>query len=329
MAFRGLLLAALLPALAAGSAAHGQGIVGRRREGALLQTWGAALDGQGASARDTPVTRVVKLLEEMSATLGKEMDEDAALYDKLACWCNTNEYEKTNSISEAESKISELTSSIEANTAKVAELKTAIKQLEEDIASNKKALAEATALRAKEAKAFHESELGSIQSIENLKAALTVLSKHHSLLQVPKTHIMGVAATLGYQLRAHEKLLKGVLSPSQRRAVAAFVQAPADYFDAEPTFKQSYAPASGEIFGILKQMKETFESNLSQSQKDEMAAQKGYEELKAAKEELIASMTDQIETKTQELASTDEKLAQAKEDIEDTRNSLAGTRSSS
>ena len=52
------------------------------------------------------------------------------------------------------------------------------------------------------------------------------------------------------------------------------MQAPGDYFDAEPTFKQSYAPQSGQIFGILKQMKETFETNLSNSQKEEMEAQK-------------------------------------------------------
>merc|ERR1740127_169732 len=105
--------------------------------------------------------------------------------------------------------------------------------------------------------------------------------------------------------------------------VDAFVQAPEDYFDAEPTFKQSYAPASGEIFGILKQMKETFESNLSASQKEEMANQKAYEDLKAAKEAEIKAGQDQIDSKTQELADTDEKNAQAKQDIEDTRNSLS------
>merc|ERR1712203_69655 len=95
------------------------------------------------------------------------------------------------------------------------------------------------------------------------------------------------------------------------------------YFDASPTFKQSYAPQSGEIFGILRQMKETFEANLSDAQKEEMANQKAYEDLKAAKEAEIAAGQSQIDTKTQELADTDEKLAQAKEDIEDTRNSLA------
>merc|ERR1719393_567095 len=134
---------------------------------------------------------------------------------------------------------------------------------------------------------------------------------------------MGVAATLQHELQKHADLLRGVLTHKQRREVAVFVQAPADYFDAKPTFKQSYAPQSGEIFGILKQMKETFESNLSQSQKDELANQKAYEDLKAAKEEEIAAAQAQIDTKTRELATTDEKLAQAKQDIEDTRASLS------
>merc|ERR1712187_679865 len=100
-------------------------------------------------------------------------------------------------------------------------------------------------------------------------------------------------------------ILRGVLTRKERKVVASFIQAPADYFDATPTFKQSYAPQSGEIFGILKQMLETFESNLSQSQKEELAAQAAFEALKAAKEEEIAAGQAQIDTKTSELADTD------------------------
>ena len=36
-----------------------------------------------------------------------------------------------------------------------------------------------------------------------------------------------------------------------------------------PTFKQSCAIQSGEIFGIFKQIKESFDTNLSDSQKEE------------------------------------------------------------
>ena len=83
------------------------------------------------------------------------------------------------------------------------------------------------------------------------------------------------------------------------------------------------SPQGGEIMGILKQMKETFETNLSASQKEEMQAQAAYEDLKAAKEAEIKAGTELKDTKTQELADTDEKLAQSKQDLEDTRNSLS------
>merc|ERR1719401_2162813 len=135
--------------------------------------------------------------------------------------------------------------------------------------------------------------------------------------------MLSVATTLQHEMRKHSARLSGVLTHHERKALAAFLQSPQDYFDAEPTFKQSYAPQSGEIFGILKQMKESFESNLSDSQKEEMANQKAYEDLKAAKTDEIKAGQDQIDAKTQELASTDEKLAESKEDLEDTKKTLS------
>merc|ERR1712178_50964 len=141
------------------------------------------------------------------------------------------------------------------------------------------ALDKATAIRQKELAEFNEEEKDLLGSISALKSAVTVLSKHNSLLQVPRSHVAGVAASVQNAMQRHASLLSGVLTHSERRAVSAFIQAPEDYFDAEPTFKLSYAPQSGAIFGILKQMKETFETNLSSSQKEEMASQKAYEEL--------------------------------------------------
>merc|ERR1719401_3413041 len=69
-------------------------------------------------------------------------------------------------------------------------------------------------------------------------------------------------------------------------------------------------------------MKETFESNLSTAQKEELANQKAYEDLKAAKEAEIAAGLEAIDTKTAELASTKEKLEAAKQDLIDTKASL-------
>merc|ERR1719217_1192422 len=74
---------------------------------------------------------------------------------------------------------------------------------------------------------------------------------------------------------------------------------------------------------MLQQMKESFETNLANAQKDEAESQSDYESLKAAKEQEIAAGTELADTKTQELATTDEKNAQDKESLELTRETLA------
>jgi chromosome segregation ATPase len=218
------------------------------------------------AAKNRPVSKVITLLKDMLKQLEKEAEEDEEIYDQLACWCETNDKEKTKSIGDAESKIEQLTTAIEDLTAGSARLNTEIKNLEKEVAKNQEALDQATEIRQKELAEFNAEEKDLLGSISALKSAVTVLSKHNSasLLQIGS---MG-AITSGVQaaMQMHGDLLKGVFTHKQRRAVAAFLQSPQDYFDAEPTFKQSYAPQSGEIFGILKQMKETFEANLAQTQ---------------------------------------------------------------
>jgi len=264
------------------------------------------------AAKNRPVSKVITLLKDMLKQLEKEAEEDEEIYDQLACWCETNDKEKTKSIEDAEAKISDLTTKIEELTASSARLTTEIKNLEKEVAENQEALDQATALRQKELAEFNAEEKDALQAIGALKSAVTVLSKHNAgaFVQVPASHLQGIASTLEYQIQKHASLFQGVLTHSERRTIAAFVQT-------------GYAPQSGEIFGILKQMKETFEENLSTSQKEEHENQKAYEELKAAKTDEIKAGQDQIDAKTDELATTDEKLAESKEDLEDTKNSLS------
>jgi len=274
------------------------------------------------SAKNRPVSKVITLLKDMQKQLQQEAEEDEEIYEKMACWCETNDKDKTKAIADAEARIEDLTTDIESLTAASSRLNAEIVNLEKEVAKNQAALDKATAIRTKELAEFNAEEKDMLGSISALKSAVTVLSKHHGGALLQSTQIQ-LQTTLQHELSKHGALLKGVLTKSQRKFVASFAQAPEDYFDAEPTFKQSYAPQSGEIFGILKQMKETFETNLAQSQKDELANQQAFEDLKAAKEVEIAAAQEQIATKTQELATTDEKLAQSKQDIEDTRNSLS------
>merc|ERR1719359_1451410 len=157
---------------------------------------------------------------------------------------------------------------------------------------------------------FNAEEKDMMQSIQALKNAVLVLSKHH---EMPAESLVSVASIIKHHMGS--KAVQGTISPTQKQSITAFLQQPAGF--------SSYAPASGQIFGILKQMKETFESNLSQSQKDELAAQDTFASLKSSKEAEIAAASQSKDNKTVELADTDEANAQAKVDLKDTKDALS------
>jgi len=273
-------------------------------------------------AKNRPVTKVINLLKDMIKQMEKEGEEDEEVYEAMGCWCVTNDKAKTKSIADAEQAIGDLTSAIEGFTASGAKLNTEVAQLEKELAKNTESLEEATAMREKELAAFNAEEKETITTVGSLKAAVTALSKHHdaaSFLQLETTstsvHSIEMWSTLKAQLHRQASLLEGAFTPHQKKKVFSFIQ--------ESVEHGSFAPASGEIFGILKQMKESFETNLANSQQEEQQSQKDYEEVKAGKEEEIKAATELIDVKSGELATADEKNAQSKEMLEDNRNVLA------
>jgi len=78
----------------------------------------------------------------------------------------------------------------------------------------------------------------------------------------------------------------------------------------------SYAPQSSQIFGILKQMEEEFDANLSQSQKDEMKAVAEFSELSTSKSSQIAAAKEKLDSLEGDYAANAKALSDAKEDYE-------------
>ena len=109
-----------------------------------------------------------------------------------------------------------------------------------------------------------------MQSIDALKTAIQVLSKQNaaSFLQTTKRHTIRLAPSENtIRLAPSENTNRrqmdkrtSLLTHHERKLVTAFIQE-----------GDSYAPQSGEIFGILNQMKESFKQNLAETQKDEAA----------------------------------------------------------
>merc|ERR1719382_2171946 len=104
------------------------------------------------ASKNRPVSKVITLLKDMLKQLEKEQEEDETIYDKLACWCETNDKEKTKAIAEAEAAAS-------------ARLNTEIKNTEQEVAKNQQALDKATAIREKELAEFNEEEKETLQAL--------------------------------------------------------------------------------------------------------------------------------------------------------------------
>merc|ERR1719181_1438490 len=85
---------------------------------------------------------------------------------------------------------------------------------------------------------------------------------------------------------------------------------------------QSYSPASGEIVGILKQLKENMENELDEATKEENAAIAEFEGLVAAKEKEIQAATEAIEAKTARVGEVAVDIVNKKNDLQDTMDSL-------
>merc|ERR1719316_349509 len=104
------------------------------------------------------------------------------------------------------------------------------------------------------------------------------------------------------------------LSSSDRDVLASFLS------HGEGT---GYVPQSGEIVGILKQMKDTMAADLKEITETEEKAKADFEGMMKAKAAQIAALTQEIEEKTERLGNRGVELVNMKEDLDDTQKSLA------
>jgi len=285
----------------------------------------AALRIDNSDRASPAVSRVVNLLKDMQAELQKEADNDSELYDKLVCWCETNEKEKTKAIEIAKQMISDYTATIEETAAKNAQLTTDVAQLKKEVADNSASLDQATALRTKESGEFQTDEKDAIASIGSLKNAVMTLGKHNegsSLVQ--RETLVQLTTMLRRHMKENTAVFAGAVAPHQRQMLMNLLQRPDGMLSLlqESQGAPAYAPASGEIFGILKQMKESFETNLEGSRKDEAESAKSFGELKSAKQMEIKAATEKAFNKEAEAAVALKKNAEAKEGLKNTQKAL-------
>jgi len=287
---------------------------------ALKAGFAAKLENDLADMKVRPIMKVVRMLEDMKEELNKELEDDKAVQELLECWCTTGVKEKTKAIQLAEARIAELEAALGEALAKINELKSKRKSVQEEQYADQAALDESEEMRMKDNKAFHETEGDLLQAIDATENAITMLSKHNPGF----TQVKAMAQALETAKVSELLLKKSSLSADRAQVLKQFIQGAdqATGFLQIPGM-QSYAPQSGQIFGILKQMKEDFEVDLGAEQKSEAKSVQEFTDLKASKIAEIDTAKATIVQYDQDLAELGEQNAEALKELEDTQEQMA------
>jgi len=254
------------------------------------------------STHANPIRKVVNMLQGMQKKVVAEGEKEAALFEKYMCYCSNAGGDLGKSIADAGTKVPQLGADIKAGEASLVQLKEDLKQAQVDRSAAKAAVAAATALRAKEAGEYAKES-------NELKANIAAVGKATTAIEKG----MGGA----FLQTNTASILKSLVQKSQnledtdREQLVAFLSG-----------SQEYAPASGQITGILKTMHDEMDASLAEATAAENAAISAFDQLVASKTKEINALTKAIESKMTRSGELAVKIVQMKNDLGDTEEAL-------
>merc|ERR1740117_2701331 len=224
------------------------------------------------------------------------------MFDQYMCYCNNADGTLGKSISDAETKIPQVESSVKEGAAMKIQLEAELKDAQVSRVEAKDAIAKATAIREKEAAAYAKTKADAEANIGALAKAIPAIEKGMggAFLQTESASVL------------RQISLSANMNTADRDVLASFLSQ-----------GSNYAPASGEIVGILKTLHDEMTKDFADATADENASIASCESLLASKAKEIEALTKAIESKTMRVGELGVKNAQAANDLEDTQEGLA------
>jgi hypothetical protein len=297
------------------------------------------------------VQSVIELLVGIRSDVEADLAQDTLVYENLTHWCAATISEKQTVLAAEADHDSQLVTLISTSTSEKARLTVEIDQLHAELGKDQESLAQQYEIRSREAEAFHESEKQLLESIQALSHALVVLSGHYNetepvfnaseeqaRLEEEKTAIY-TGTNLSVQLLSVagdvKKALKALpagevslpsYSAEDSTILQTFLTDPGELLlrsdgqRARATLTQFGAKVNGDegghqIFGILEQLKETFESDLQSARDHETKSISNFEALRDSKQNAIQTLEESITIKQVQLAQHTATHASAQEDL--------------
>jgi len=269
----------------------------------LASTIALVLVGHGEAMENkvNPIRKVVTMLQMMQNKVTAEGKKAEEIFDKFMCYCDNADTLLAGAITTAENKIPQLEAAVGKDVELKKQLETDVKNHKADREAAKGAIAEATALREKEATDFAKVSGDLKTNIAALAKAIPAIEKG-----MGSGFLQTTSATVVRQLSIDMDM-----SNVDRQMLASFLGS-----------KSGYAPASGEIVGILKTMNDEMVQNLADTTTAEESAIAAFEGLKTAKGKEINALSKSIEEKMTRIGDIAVKVAEMGNELEDTKEDL-------
>jgi len=275
----------------------------------------------------SPVGKVVELIEELKTKIETDQANEQKVYNKFACWCETTTQRKADAIDTGKATIGTSTTTILMHKGTIATKESEIAGLEAAMEKTTAAMKKLTGIREKENSEYQSQKDYMETTLSSLHKAIQVLSGAGTggdmgLLKVAaqvRSVILDAPQLSGLSDKTSRVLKTFFEDP------VAFVQAkqdPVDYYDKAAQAKASYSPQSATVMGVLKDMYDTFSSDLEKSNQEESNLQKAFEDEIAVKEASNKLSKEGIVMKESEKADTEKLLDEEEQKLAATQTQL-------
>jgi len=285
---------------------------------ARVSFWALLAVGTTAEASDdkiTAVEKVIEMMKKLESDVMAEGKQEAAEYDKFACFCKEQASDKLYAIEKSRVKITELEAKIEEHETEISDLDGEIQELATRITEIEGKVKETTSARDKEREEFQEEQEDLQGAIKAMKFAIKALkeSKKEMKGDAKADLLQKVRPLAADLLGAVQRSRRGHTSDAQLHLVLALAQ---EAQEGVPKSGKShdYEYRSNDIIATLEGMQKEFKVNLKELEEDEFHSQSDFEKKilnlkneakfkgkeKQEKETLVEQETEALHTAEQE-----------------------------
>merc|ERR1719310_1026980 len=288
----------------------------------------AALRKSNNEGKDSPVQKVIELLQENKMKVQADLDAEAKEMTEYSEFCDTTSSDKAYAIKTAERKIADLTAAILNAEAQVASLEDEVSTLGTEMAEKERKLTEASLERKKDQADFQASEKELVKAVDQLDRAVVIIKREMSFIQqgqkAPRKDIKAALSALQTIIDA------SWVNSGTKKALKGFMQTQSEAGDSDdltldqPQAKVSaYESHSGGIVEQIEDMKEKAEETLSGARAEEMKKQHNFDMMAQSLNDALTNCKEKLSNAKSTIAAMTEENGKAKGELEETKKTKA------